>query len=579
MNPSSSPRRSLLRAPRGAAVLLCAPVLLGGFLGAAPQVLSIQKISEVEGGFTGVLGDQQNMPQSAAPLGDVDGDGVPDMVLGDRFGSIGGPFRGGVWVLLMNADGTVKSTVSIAHGSGGFTGTLSDGDQFGYGVGGPGDVDFDGVEDLAVGAPFDDTGGPDRGAVYVLFLNPDGTVKDHVKISDAFGMTGRLSDGDNFGASIAGLGNFDSAGAPDIVVGATGDRDGSPGGVASRGAIYSLFLDPLAFPSSVVKISETTGGFAGTLSDSDRFGTSVAAIGDLDGNGRTDLAVGATGDDEGGNGRGAVWILFLDFGGTAIGTQKIGELSGGLSGLPNDLAQLGGSLAALGDNDGDGRLELAVGAIGADDPAVPGSGLVYRLELNADGTVADEDPIGPSLGGGPAEVTGSDRFGSALAAIGDLDSDGFVDLLAGAAGDDDGGTNHGAAYVLFLDGCATPASATFRNDSGNLNPPSYRTIPPRLGETWLGYVDLDLTGHPAAGVFGYVGALESPTPYGILLVDPTSPGGELLALTALFGPGVVTFSNEVPDDASLCGFAFATQGLAFGAGLQLLNAQDLVVGF
>jgi len=60
------------------------------------------------------------------------------------------------------------------------------------------------------------------------------------------------------------------------------------------------------------KISDTEGGFTGILDDVDLFGRSVASLGDLDGDGLGDLAVGALGDDDGGTGRGAVWVLFLD---------------------------------------------------------------------------------------------------------------------------------------------------------------------------------------------------------------------------------------------------------------------------
>ncbi|EOD13154.1 hypothetical protein EMIHUDRAFT_212898 [Emiliania huxleyi CCMP1516] len=81
----------------------------------------------------------------------------------------------------------------ISSTQGGFAGVLDDGDWFGHSVAFISDLDGDGVSDLAVGAIFDDDGGPDRGAVYILFLNTDGTVKSHTKISDTQGgFTGGL---------------------------------------------------------------------------------------------------------------------------------------------------------------------------------------------------------------------------------------------------------------------------------------------------------------------------------------------------------------------------------------------------
>ncbi|MBI4468415.1 MAG: FG-GAP repeat protein, partial [Acidobacteria bacterium] len=73
--------------------------------------------------------------------------------------------------------GTVKSFQKISSTEGGFTGTLNDTDIFGFASAAVGDLDGDGVIDLAVGAPSADDGGNNRGAVWLLFLNPNGTVK------------------------------------------------------------------------------------------------------------------------------------------------------------------------------------------------------------------------------------------------------------------------------------------------------------------------------------------------------------------------------------------------------------------
>jgi|GEM_PF-4089127 len=70
------------------------------------------------------------------------------------------------------------------------------------------------------------------------------------------------------------------------------------------------------------KISDTEGNFIGVLDDSDIFGSSVAALGDLDGDGVSDLAAGAQFDDDGGSARGAVWVLFLNDDGTVKSHQK-----------------------------------------------------------------------------------------------------------------------------------------------------------------------------------------------------------------------------------------------------------------
>ena len=227
-----------------------------------------------------------------------------------------------------------------------------------------GDLDDDGTLELAVGALLDDDGGSDQGAVWILSLNPDGTVAAEQKISAlAGGFGGNLDVEDRFGASVAGLGDLDGDGIADLAVGAEGDDDGG----GSHGAVWILFLNTDGTVAAHQKISDTQGSFGGALSFGDFFGVSVAALGDLDGDRTTELAVGAFADDDGGNFQGAAWILFLNPDGTVASERKLSETQGGFGGVLDPGDGFGGSLAALGDLDGDGTSELAVGAQFDDD--------------------------------------------------------------------------------------------------------------------------------------------------------------------------------------------------------------------
>jgi hypothetical protein len=144
----------------------------------------------------------------------------------------------------------------------------------------------------------------------VLFLNTDGTVKSHRKI-DAHegGFTGELAIADFLGQSNAALGDLDGDGVQDLFVGSVGHESDFPGGPVT-GTIWVLFLNTDGTVKSHRKIDAHEGGFTGELAIADFFGQSIAALGDLDGDGIGDVVTGAIGDDDGGPDKGAVWFLY-----------------------------------------------------------------------------------------------------------------------------------------------------------------------------------------------------------------------------------------------------------------------------
>lgn len=348
------------------------------FLNSDGTVKSHQKISDSEGGFSGVLDDEDGFGNSIASPGDLDGDGTSDLVVGAPGDDDGGADRGAVWVLFMNNDGTVKGHQKISDTDGGFSGVLDDEDYYGTSVASLGDLDADGTTDLAVGAVNDDDGGTNRGAVWILFMNSDGTVKSHQKISDTEGdFTGTLDDSDRIGISVASPGDLNDDGVVDLAAGADFDDDGGD----SRGAVWILFLNSDGTVASHRKISDTEGGFTGTLADFYAFGARTTGMGDLDEDGVEDLLVGGFLDNDGGSVRGAVWILFMNGDGTVRSHQKISDTEGGFAGVLEDGDFFGIGVAPLGDIDGDGVMDLAVGASGDDDDGTD-RGAVWVLFLD-----------------------------------------------------------------------------------------------------------------------------------------------------------------------------------------------------
>jgi hypothetical protein len=440
---------------------LVAGIFLTGTASATPgMVLSNQKISDTAGNFTAVIDNLDELGGATAHLGDLDGAGpsVAAVAVGAALDDDGGGDRGAVYILFLAANGTVLSHQKISDLTNFPGAPLDNLDDFGGSIVFLGDLDGVGpsAAAIAVGTPFDDDGGTDRGAVYILFLDPAGTVLSVQKISETVNLPGAPLDNlDEFGGSVTSLGDLDGAGASvhAIAVGAGGDDDGG----GDRGAVYILFLNSAGTVLTVQKVSDLVNLPGTPLDNLDDFGTAVAALGDLDGAGVSvqALAVGATLDDDGGADRGAIYILFLDPGATVLSVQKISDLQGNFTDFFSDFDEFGGALSAMGDLDGasGGVATLAVGVVGDDDNGED-KGAVHILFLNSNGTCAGSQKISDLYGGFPVPLDASDSFGSAVAFLGDLDGAGpsTAAIAVGMTGDDDGGVDRGAAFILFLDG-------------------------------------------------------------------------------------------------------------------------------
>jgi hypothetical protein len=340
----------------------------------------------------------------------------------------------------------VDITQKISDSQGGFTGGLNDDDRFGSAVTAMGDLNQDGFLDLAVGAPLDDDGGTDRGAVWILFLNANGTVSQTQKIADqAGGFTGLLDDDDQFGSTLATIGDLNNDGVTDLAVGVQNDDDGG----SNRGAVWILFMNPDGSVNAQQKISFTEGNFNGNLENDDRFGSAIDDAGDLDGDGVTDLVVGSSGDDDGGSDRGAIWVLFMNAGGTVQATQKISQTSGAFDGLLGNGDQFGNAIANMGDLNDDGINDFAIGAYTSDDGGLD-RGAVWILFMRSSGEVDDTSKLSDTNGNFDGVLTDRNQFGSAITNIGDLDNNGVTDITVGANLDDDGEINAGAIWILFM---------------------------------------------------------------------------------------------------------------------------------
>ena len=324
-----------------------------------------------------------------AAAGDVDGDRRIDLIVGAPRAGSASVFSGGSGELLFRFR----------------TGTTDDG--FGYSVAGAGDVDGDGQADLLVGAPFAARDALRNAGLAIVHAGRGGTVL-HTLRGEA--------EGDSLGWSVAGAGDLDGDGRADLAVGVPYRR--------SR---------KLADCGVVLLVSGKTGKTLRELKGEracERFGWSLANALDLNGDRVDDLLVGAEGDMRGQRVSGCARAFSGKSG------VRIVELRGNArEGAPADEYQ-GTAVGGGADLDGDGRRDLLVGAFRGRNPDGARSGSMFGF-AGADGRAL-------LTAGGRAE---HDRFGHALAVVGDLDGDGADDVAAGAPQQ-----TGGRGYVLVISG-------------------------------------------------------------------------------------------------------------------------------
>ncbi len=386
-----------------------------------------------------VLNDSDQFGSSIANIGDLNGDGISDIAVGADFDDAGGSGRGAIHVMLMNSNGSISHTIEIndltANGP-----ALNDSDNFGFSIANIGDLNGVGISDIAVGAIGDDAGGSNSGAIHVMFMNSDGTVSSTIEINDLTANGPVLNDGDNFGYSIANIGDLNNDGVLDIAVGAINDDTGG----ASRGAIHIMFMNSNDTVSHTIEINDNTAN-GPVLNNRDYFGSSIANIGDLNGDGIFDIAVGAPGDGVANIAIGAIHVMFMNSNGSVSSTIKINNNTANGPILNSNLDNFGSSIANIGDLNNDGISDIAVGAIYVD----TSRGAIHVMLMNSNGSVSNTIEINDLTTNGPV-LNDGDYFGSSIANIGDLNNDGVLDIAVGTTGDDAGSANSGAIHVLFM---------------------------------------------------------------------------------------------------------------------------------
>ncbi|MFT5042311.1 MAG: cysteine-rich repeat protein, partial [Hyphomicrobiaceae bacterium] len=426
-------------------VLLILPILASNASAQLGAVIAEQKISSTAGGFGGSLAAGAEFGTGVGNVGDLSGDSINDLAIGapglatragqvflarlgsggtvtsesvldmnnallsdgDGFGTAvqtyrpfvagsgmivvvgapgddtGGADTGAAYILRL--DGTLAgvSLTTLASASTDFSFALTAGDRLGTSITTAGDIDNNGFDDVVIGIPGLDNG---VGGLGYLLLDAVGRVLSSSIISNGGGfqpLGAALSAGDLFGSAMVGLGELGDGSNEEIAVGAPGSAGG--------GAVHILQgrADGPPFTGSGEVIIEgsnsTFVGAGGSVSSGDLFGSALAVV-DIDGNGQLELLIGAPGAD----GKGAVWVVSINNAGDVLSAVKIGEGSGGFQGTLSAGGKFGSDITVLGDINGDGLPEIAIGNPG-DSDGTAGATWIVSLGRCGDGNIDAEE--------------------------------------------------------------------------------------------------------------------------------------------------------------------------------------------
>ncbi|MFI5171303.1 MAG: FG-GAP-like repeat-containing protein [Chitinophagales bacterium] len=387
---------------------------------------------------------------SIADAGDVNGDGIDDMIVGAPFFDNGQLDEGKIFVFYgSNSELSLTPEWSFENNKAKA--------NFGISVAAAGDVNGDGYGDIIAGASKLSHGQSQEGGAYIYYGSPTGLMGTPVSIESN-------QDKANLGVSVSSAGDINRDGYGDIIIGA----EKYDNGLQDEGAVYVHYgsaagINPL--PNLILENNKKKSNF----------GHSVAQAGDVNGDGYSDIFVGADKLTTGQSLEGKVYIYKGSSGGlitTPIWSYESNQIN----------ANLGCSVSSAGDVNGDGFSDVLAGAYNFDSGQID-EGAAFIFYGSASGPSTFADWIGES------GKTGA-GFGFAVSGGGDFNSDGYSDVVIGAPFYDNGETNEGKLYTYFGSADGLEKNIGWTTESNTINKQLGYSINNRSDLNADGYSDI-----------------------------------------------------------------------------------------
>ncbi|MFB2935939.1 choice-of-anchor Q domain-containing protein [Aerosakkonemataceae cyanobacterium BLCC-F154] len=392
--------------------------------------------------------------RSVSSAGDINGDGIDDLIIGASGADPNGNNSGQSYVVFGQQGGFNPSfNLSSLNGNNGFVlnGINAD-DSSGYSVSGAGDINGDGIDDLIIGSPDADPSGDRSGQIHVVF-GQQGGFSPTFNLSSLNGSNGFTINGVAAnaltGLDVSDAGDINGDGIDDLIIGAI---FADPNGFDDAGQSYVVFGRQNQF-NSTLNLSELNGsnGFAiNGIRRGDYSGNSVSSAGDINGDGFDDLIIGAYfADVNGQSGTGQSYVIFGRQGGFSANFnlfQLNGSNGFAINGI-NAGDYSGYSVSGAGDVNGDGFDDLIIGAYNPDDNV----GRAYVM-FGRSGGFSRSFNLANLNGNNGFTINGinpDDNLGVSVSSAGDVNGDGIDDLIIGADQADPNGDNSGQTYVVF----------------------------------------------------------------------------------------------------------------------------------